>query len=166
MARLAAELERIYRLHRQQLFTCALAVTRCRDLAEDAVHEAFCRLIRLERKPRDLKVYVFRAVRNAALDQLRRRSPSLVAEVDEPIFEREGASGDPVVAAEMQSHLKRALSSLAEREREIIVQHVYGELTFREIARIRGIPAGTAAAWYYKGLKRLEAKLRESTWKS
>lgn len=163
MARLAAELEQVYRLYRQQLFTCALAVTRCRDLAEDAIHEAFCRLIRRERKPMDLKVYVFRAVRNAALDQLRRRNPALT--LDESIFETGDAPGDQVATDEMRSILRGALSSLPERERETIIQHVYGDLTFREIARIRGVPAGTVAAWYYKGLKTLESKLRGSTWK-
>ena len=164
MARFVRDLELIYRRHRRQLFTCALAITRCRELAEDAIHEAFCRLIRRERKPRDLKVYVFRAVRNAALDQVRGKRPSTVGG-DESIFEEEVAARDRVASDEMKTAIEHALLSLAERERETIVQHVYGELTFREIARIRGVPVGTAAAWYYKGLKTLESRLRESTWK-
>ncbi len=164
MARFVRDLELIYRRYRRQLFTCALAITRCRELAEDAIHEAFCRLIRRERKPRDLKVYVFRAVRNAALDQVRGKRPSTVGG-DESIFEEEVAARDRVASDEMKTEIEHALLSLAERERETIVQHVYGELTFREIARIRGVPVGTAAAWYYKGLKTLESRLRESTWK-
>jgi RNA polymerase sigma-70 factor (ECF subfamily) len=74
------ELERLYGEYRQQLFTCALAITCSPARAEDAVHDAFCRMLRRRRAVDDaaavdLKAYVFRAVRNAAVDQLRRRGP-------------------------------------------------------------------------------------------
>ncbi len=39
-----AELEQVYRQHRQALFSLALTITGCSGLAEDAVHEAFVRL--------------------------------------------------------------------------------------------------------------------------
>ena len=164
MARLARDLEQGHRRHKRRLFTCALAITRCRELAEDAIQEAFCRLIRLEPKPRDLKVYVFRAVRNAALDQVRAKRPRAVGD-DESIFEVV-ATSDGVDDDELKNAIERALLGLPERERETIVQHVFGELTFREIARIRDVPRGTIASWYYKGLKTLESRLGESTWKT
>ena len=47
MRKLRREMERVYDQHGSQLFTCALAVTRSPELAEDAVHEAFCRGLRL-----------------------------------------------------------------------------------------------------------------------
>ena len=62
---LNGDLESVYRECRQQLFTCALAITRCPDRAEDAVQDAFCNLFRMNNAPRHLKAYVFRAVRNA-----------------------------------------------------------------------------------------------------
>ena len=74
-------LEAIYREDRQALYTWALSITRCPDGAEDAVQEAFCRLFRLAAAPRSLRAYVFRAVRNAALDQASRARPA--GEIDE-----------------------------------------------------------------------------------
>ena len=68
------ELERIYRDHRQGLFTLALSITRCPDLAEDAVQDAFTRLWRSEIEPQgDSTAYVFASVRNAALELARGR---------------------------------------------------------------------------------------------
>lgn len=153
-------LERFYREHRQQLFTCALAVTRCADRAEDAVQEAFCRLLRLERAPRHLKAYVFRAVRNAALDQVRGGGrPAL--EADESIFAPGSGPRDQAAGHELQRRVAEALAALSDDERETVVQRLYGDLTFREIAEIRQTPLGTVAAWYHRGLQKLRARLEE-----
>lgn len=72
----------VYKEYRQQLFTCAMAITRCPDRAEDAVQEAFYRLFRLNVRPRNLKAYVFRTVRNAALDQVRNNSTTIQPNLD------------------------------------------------------------------------------------
>jgi RNA polymerase sigma-70 factor (ECF subfamily) len=152
--------ERIYRECRQQLFTCALAITHCPDRAEDAIQEAFCRLFRLEGRPRHLKAYVFRAVRNAAIDQLR-RNPPLGEEIDEFVFDPSAGPRDAASDAEFSRQVAEALQTLADDERETIVQHLYGQLTFREIAHVRETPLGTVTAWYRRGLEKLRARLEE-----
>ena len=45
------QLEETYRSHRQGLFAMALSVTRCAQLAEDAIHVAFERLCRQKKQP-------------------------------------------------------------------------------------------------------------------
>ena len=160
MTSLSDALERIYREYRQQLFTCALAVTRCPERAEDAIHDAFCRLFRLDRRPRNLKVYVFRAVRNAAIDQLR-RNPLPEHEQSEFIFAPAEEPGETAAKNEFKRRAAEALLELSDDERETIVQHLYADLTFREIARLRGSPTGTVAAWYYRGLRKLRERLED-----
>ena len=73
----------IYSGHRQGLFTLALSITRNRHQAEDAVHEAFVRLCRRPHSADEPTAYVYRAVRNAAIDQTRKRART---ETPEPIF--------------------------------------------------------------------------------
>lgn len=73
MPSLKCDLEELYDRFNRQMFSCALAVTRSHDLAEDALQEAFCHLLQLDHAPRELKAYAFRSVRNAALDLARRR---------------------------------------------------------------------------------------------
>ena len=72
--RLKHWLEDIYRDHRRGLFGLALSVVREAAAAEDAVHEAFARMAKQRRRPvGDVLGYVYKAVRNAAIDQTRRR---------------------------------------------------------------------------------------------
>lgn len=160
MQTLNAAFEQIYREYRQQLFTCALAITRCPDRAEDAIQEAFYRLFRLKSKPRRLKAYVFRAVRNAAIDQVRRNPPP-ADELSELIFDSGAGPRDNAAGNEFKRRVAEALLTLSENERETIVEHIYGELTFRDIARVREAPLGTVVTWYHRGLKKLRARLEE-----
>jgi RNA polymerase sigma factor (sigma-70 family) len=151
-------LEQFYYKYRQQLFTCALAITRCPNRAEDAIQEAFCRLFRLGVCPRSLKPYVFRTVRNAALDQAR-RNPAVTQADPDFIFDPRPEPCDIAANHEFQRQAAAAMMVLSADERETIVQHLYGQLTFREIADIRETPLGTITAWYQRGLKKLRAEL-------
>ena len=68
---------------RQQLYTYAVSITGNRESAEDAIHGVFEQLLRQGYMPGDLRPYIFRCVRNAALDDLRRTSsPVLLAPDD------------------------------------------------------------------------------------
>ena len=138
MSTLQEYLAEIYKNHRQQLFTCALAVTRCPEKAEDAVHDAFCCLFRLRRIPRSLKAYVFRAVRNAAIDQIRKNS-SLPFDNINLVFNLNDNPHETTARNEENQQLMQALAFLSNNERETIIHHIYGELTFREIALILNI---------------------------
>jgi len=155
MQKLRREMEKVYDQYGGQLFTCALGVTGCSGLAEDAIHEAFCRGFGLTEIPRNLKAYMFRSVRNAAIDQLRRRKRTGAA-VENYIFD---ASPGPVERAarnQLRRRVAEALLKLSEDERETIVQHLYADLTFQEIADIRERPIGTIASWYRRGVEKLK----------
>ena len=160
MSALHEALEKIYLERQQQIFTCALAVTRCPSLAEDAIQEAFQRLFRLNHEPRDLRSYVLRSVRNAAVDQLRRSPPT------EPldgafIFDPDGGPREAAAEREFLGRVAEAFEQLPDEERETMAQHLYTDLTFREIAEIQDTPEGTVTTWYYRGLKRLRDALEE-----
>jgi RNA polymerase sigma-70 factor (ECF subfamily) len=155
MRKLRREMERVYDQHGSQLFTCALAVTRSPELAEDAVHEAFCRGLRLTQEPRNLKAYMFRSVRNAAIDQLRRRS-RLTSLTEEYIFDSSAGPSDVAEQRQFARHVAQALLKLSDDERETIVQHLYADLTFQEIADLRERSIGTIASWYRRGIEKLK----------
>jgi RNA polymerase sigma-70 factor (ECF subfamily) len=157
MRKLRREMERIYDKYGSQLFTCALAVTGRPELAEDAMHEAFCRGFRLTQAPRNLRAYMFRCVRNAAIDQLRQRGKT--SRLPEDYIFDSSAAGPSELAEQRQfkRQVAEALLKISEDERETIVQHLYADLTFQEIADLRERPLGTITSWYRRGL----AKLRE-----
>jgi RNA polymerase sigma factor (sigma-70 family) len=68
-------LQRFYEVHRQALFTYALARTRQRETAEDRVQDVIMKLLDHGRPPLDLRPYAFRMIRNAAIDELIREAP-------------------------------------------------------------------------------------------
>src|SRR5258708_7473243 len=65
-------LRAFYVENRQQLYTYAVSITRQREAAEDAIQQTFQQLLHRRALAADLRPYVFRCVRNAALDGLRR----------------------------------------------------------------------------------------------
>ena len=152
---LANDLDRLYRQCRQELFSYALAVAGCQADAEDAIHTAFARTLTLGRSPSDLKTYIFRAVRNAAIDHRRtaRRTITIPEQgLDNCIHDMHLLALENSEALQAAS---RALNDLPDDEREVIVAHLHAGLTFKEIAGISGRPLGTVVSWYRRGLEAL-----------
>lgn len=149
----AAEIELLYRQHGPALLLFALAITGERGRAQDAVHHTFLNLIEKSSLSRaaDKKAYVFACVRNAALNEnkTRGRTSSLddSAWFDPPDRDYVG-----------EENLRRALSNLPGDQREVIVLHMWGELTFAQIGELLSISANTAASRYRYAL----TKLRDS----
>jgi RNA polymerase sigma-70 factor (ECF subfamily) len=165
------QLEALYREHRQGLYTLALSVTRCPDRAEDAVQQAFVRLYkRKSRSVGDPAAYVFMAVRNAAIDQIRKRKRdqrTASCIYDEALGAPAGADGPgPETAAlrnERQRAVRDAVERLEDQQREVIVMKVYGGLTFEQIGQVLGAPLSTVASRYRRGLVKLEGRLSKWT---
>ena len=157
---LAGLLERVYCERRQGLYSLALSVTRRPDAAEDAVHEAFARLMRRGETPSgDLEAYLFTAVRNAAIDQRRRHRSG--AELDASLFEDAASNPSAQLAAdEQQQALQRALNTLPDAQREAVVMRVYGDLSFRQIAEVTSEPLTTIASRYQRALGKLRDVLQ------
>jgi RNA polymerase sigma-70 factor (ECF subfamily) len=56
--------------------------------------------------------------------------------------------------------LQSALRGLPDEQREVIVLHVWGELSFEEVAEALSIPANTAASRYRYGLSKLREQFQ------
>jgi len=153
-------LERIYREHRQGLFTLALSTTGCPESAEDAVHDAFVRLWKSRLRPGgDPVAYVFASVRNAARDLVRRRRGTVG--LSHTVFAP--GQDDPSRAAaesEEAALLRAAVEGLPGPQREAVVLRVYAGLTFEQIAEVLGEPLPTVASRYRRALERIREAWR------
>jgi RNA polymerase sigma-70 factor, ECF subfamily len=153
----ARQLEEIYRRYRQGLFTLALSIAGCAARAEDAIQDAFERLLRTD-KGQDLSVaYVFAAVRNAARDQRRRLRPADV--LNESILDRRPTPQSLVQSDETADQVHQQLQELDESSREVVVLRIYSGLTFEEIGQITSEPLQTVASRYRRALLRLKERL-------
>ena len=155
------EIEKLYDKYGSQMYTCALSIVGCPQLAEDAIHEAFCKGLRIRKVPRNPKAYFFKSVRNAAIDILRkrRRVSPLPAEHDY-IFTDCSDPGNIAEINQLKRQTVSSLMSLSEDERETVIQHVYADLTFIEIAEIREKPLGTVTSWYRRGIEKMRKSMR------
>jgi len=147
------QVRRCYVENHRGLFGYALSLTRNRAAAEDAVHAVICRLLDRGTIPSEPRPYLYRAVRNAAVDTWRRG-----ASREEPLFDGGAGSGpDP----ELRLQLEACLFRLDTDQREVILLKAWQGLTFREIGEVRGQPANSAASLYRRGLHKLKALLEE-----
>jgi RNA polymerase sigma-70 factor (ECF subfamily) len=92
-------------------------------------------------------------VRNALLNQIRDSSREAELTNDEPWFQT--ASHDR--AAELD--LRCAMGALPDEQREVVMMHIWGGLTFEEVAAALEISANTAASRYRYALAALKKTL-------
>ena len=148
-----SEIESLYRQYGAALLLFASAITGDRGRAQDAVHHVFLRMIEDGNlgHATDKKAYLFACVRNAVLNESKRQQRNSVLDPESAWF-------DPPLrdyAAEL--NLRRALCALPEDQREVIVLHTWGDLTFTQIADLLDVSPNTAASRYRYAL----AKLRD-----
>jgi RNA polymerase sigma-70 factor, ECF subfamily len=151
------ELRAFYETNRRELFTYAVSLTRCQHAAEDVLHSVFYQLLRRNQAPRELRPYVYRALRNTALSLLRDNHRTLescsIFAVPEPHAPQEQLA--------QREEADRLLLLLSSDERECIVMKLYNEMTFNEIAAARRVSIHTAASWYRRGMEKMKGLVEE-----
>jgi RNA polymerase sigma-70 factor (ECF subfamily) len=110
--------------------------------AEDVVQKCFLAVLDRSFWPTEPRPYFFRAVRNASINSIRDRTITVDLSGEEPWFET------GTVGPTEEYDLRRALTRLSEEQREVVVMHVWGGLSFRELGEILDIPQNTAASRY------------------
>ena len=145
-----AEIELLYRQHGAALLLFALAITGERSRAQDAVHHVFVRLLESGdlRRAGDKKAYLFGCVRNAILNERKRQDRH--SPLDDSAW-----FSPPEQDHAGEQNLRRALAALPEDQRQVVVLHVWGELTFAQVGELLEIAANTAASRYRYALSKL-----------
>jgi RNA polymerase sigma-70 factor (ECF subfamily) len=128
------------------------------DTPEDIVQEAFLQLMREPTAPANAVGWLYRAVRNKALNaarsqRRRARHEAAAAWQGEPwLASSETDRLDAATAAQ-------ALAGLPLEEREVIVARLWGGLTLEEIASVSGTSTSTAYRRYQHGIAALRERL-------
>ena len=124
---------------------------------EDVVQDALLKLAALRPPPRDAVAWLYRVVRNAAIDagkaELRRRRRESAAARPARWFVEPAVDGLDAEAA------VAALRRLPAEEREVIVARLWGGLSFEQIAEAAGCSASTAFRRFSAGIDALRREL-------
>ncbi len=150
----AATIEMLYRQHGSALLLFASSITGDRSRAQDMLHQVFVKLLQNGNLAHavDVKAYLFACVRNAVLNDNKARQRDVALDENSVWFV------PPHQDYAEELNLRRALGTLPDDQRQVIILHVWGELTFSQIAQLLGISSNTAASRYRYAL----AKLREA----
>ena len=161
------KLRALYEAYRQPMYRAAFGILKEPYLAEDAVHNAFLRLVSNPGhigdpdEPRT-KGYLIIMARNAAIDiynQGKRHIP--VEEIDEALADVQDVELETESRA-VQEEVCRMICALSPAYCDILMLKYYHELEDAEIAQVLGISIDLARVRLHRAKNKLKQKLREA----
>ena len=168
-------MEALFGRYRKPVYAWLLRTAPDHAEAEDLYQEIWLKVIRGvdSYEAGNFRAWFWRVVRNTAVDRARKHLATPI--LDEPLRDEadaetrvEQVADETAVsalarmeAAERQSVLRRAVDGLSARLKEVVLLRIHGELEFREIADMLGLPIGTVLGRMNLAVK----KLREAVGK-
>ena len=153
-------IEKIYQLYEQKMYWIAYSILGDVSDAEDAVQDAFVKLVRLVHKLEDpfsdrTKRFVIRTIQSTAIDRYRKnikdrenRSEQNVESVDIFAPSHEDRFGE-------KQELQMLLQKLPTDEQEVIELHSIQGMSFEEISKEKKVSLAAIRKRYERGMKKL-----------
>jgi len=158
-----AALCRIYEKYYDYLLTVATALLNDVNTAEDVVHDSFVKLsesAHLLNPRRSLKWYLVACVSNRARDQIRgRRRKAVSLDGSLPLQSEAYEPASAAIRNEQMKIISDALEQLPYEQREVVVLHTRGRMTFKAIAKLQQVSVRTIHSRYRYGLDKLKTLL-------
>jgi RNA polymerase sigma-70 factor (ECF subfamily) len=151
-----AAFEEIVRLLQPDVYAFAWHLTRDRSLAEDVAQDAFIRAFRFVkgfRGEQRFGSWLFRIVRNCAMDALRGRSRWTALIGDGP----ERTVPDPTARIQLETALR---SVSAEHREAFLLVEVFG-LSYQETADVLGVAVGTVKSRMFRARRALSEAISD-----
>jgi len=162
---MAEVLSRTFHELRDELISTLYYVLGNRDDACDAAQDAFVKCWNARDQldqVKNLRAWIFRVCFNTAKDMQRsawnRRSRPLKAE-QYTLAAQEPAPGQVVEQKETFERIRKAIHLLRQEEKEVFLLRQNGELTYEQIAEMRGCPVGTVKTQMRSALEKLRKVL-------
>jgi RNA polymerase sigma factor (sigma-70 family) len=160
----AAQVVALYEEHGSELRRFVLGVLRNPELASDVVQATFAKVIELGHTSRGetRKGWLFRVAlhealalkrRQATRDDANRRLAGLWRNRGEPPEER-------LIQLEQVARVRQAIAQLPPEMSKVVLQRLYEDKTFAEIARESGLPLGTVLTRMRLAVEKLRGLLR------
>jgi RNA polymerase sigma-70 factor (ECF subfamily) len=150
--------------HLDAAYNFARWLTRSDQDAQDVVQEACLRAFRFfpSFRPGNVRAWLMKIVRNTCYTWLQANRPLQdAAEFDENQFPADSRSVNPEEAAlrnDSATLVRKALENLQPNFREVLILREIEGMSYKEIADITGVPAGTVMS----SLSRARGDLREA----
>lgn len=167
MANDAARFEQILLPHLDDAYTLARYLLRDEHDAQDVVQDAVLRALRHFHKYRegDARAWLLAIVRNCCASWRTRhrhdRRTSGLTDLDTADESASRGADARAIASSERAAIERALGTLPEEFREVIILREVQELSYQEISTVTGVPMGTVMSRLARARRRLAAALGE-----
>lgn len=157
----------LFMQHRAELMNYATSILGCRSRAEDVVQEAYLRFNDTAEQGQLTQPvgYLFRIVRNLAIDLMRRlalESSHVESQVIPDTVTVDTATPETELLRRMDLQIVReALEELPERTRIALEMYRFGDCKLKDIAQCLGISITLAHALVHAGLTHCRRRLRD-----
>jgi RNA polymerase sigma-70 factor (family 1) len=142
---------------------CVVAVqyTDSLEAAEDIVQDVFLRFWqdkKMLRVETNAEGYLFRSVRNAAIDYIRKTGSYIFTDIEEATFLHDEEIDETDLATQYE-HLHTVLSQLPAQEYQVLISIVVDNKHYKEVAEEMGISVNTVKTHFARALKYLRNEL-------
>jgi RNA polymerase sigma-70 factor (ECF subfamily) len=149
------DVRRLYERHGPALLAYARSFVADAAAAEDVLHQVFLKLLRGQTSvPDSPAAYLYRAVRNSALNARRNGFGDTTLRETGPWFVHRGGDQDGAIA------LQAALAQLPDEQREVVMMRVWSGMTLEEIAAATAVSLNTVGSRYRYALAKLRERLK------
>lgn len=157
----------VLRRHREPTIAFARRLVADDALAEEVSQEVFLRLWqqpeRYNRERGALRAFLLAQTHGRAIDRVRSDTARRRREERDAALssDREEAAEAPVVERAVADEVRQALAQLSEEEQKAVELAYFGGHSYREVARILGLPEGTVKGRIRSALSKLREALDE-----
>lgn len=162
------KLAALYQLYEKPLYHIAMAILHRHEQAEDAVSEAFCKVMRHIHKlgapdSPETKNYMISVLRSEAINQYRRntRQNTHLTEWNEEVLQLSDPEAAPELRMERTERrqlIQELLGLLSDTDRHIVLLHCEEGMTFGEIGRRLDMKENTVKKRFERARKRMKAE--------
>jgi RNA polymerase sigma-70 factor (ECF subfamily) len=159
----------LIRRYENYVFRLCFLVMRSEQDAEDMTQETFIRAFRAlprfeVREGASFEAWLYRIAVNACRSRMRRKWYQVLpwpTPAPDVVAEPEAQPDRLVVKDERRNEILRAIDSLGEKHRLVVILRYYGGLSNEEIAQTLGIPSGTVRSRLHTARQRLKTVLAD-----
>ena len=148
-------LEMLLKRHKDRLFTTIILIVKDSYIAEDIFQETFIKIIKNLKAGKyneegKFLPWAARIARNMAIDYFRKtkRMPTITDSSGQDVFRtikiKTENCEQQIIRSEKESLVRAAIDKLPPEQRQVLILRHYGDLSFKEIAKMTDVSINTA----------------------
>ena len=142
-----SSLAEIYEKHKTEMLVCALRITRNKEMAEDAVHNAFLSIIKhkdklLRLSGKTLRTQIIVITKNKCIDLLRKHNyyaNDSIDDMENILVTNDVPIENQIIIIDEYEALRKHITSLDEVSRLVLEMKYILEMTYKEISEETGM---------------------------